>query len=144
MIQVPLNVKEISILFAKPWTKPTSAYATFVISTNSKSKTADLHKQWLQSLVDKPRAPILLYTDGSKMGEEVAAGYCQVSVQGRYIRAKNFSLGQRLEIMDAEVVAAYHALKDVPNQGLQGKEIHVFVDSQAALKRLQNISFTGG
>jgi hypothetical protein len=47
------------------------------------------------------------------MGEEVAAGYCQVSVQGRYIRAKNFSLGERLEIMDAELIAFYQALKDV-------------------------------
>jgi hypothetical protein len=79
-----------------PWSKPASASATFIISTNSKSGTADLHKQWLQSLVDKPRAPVLLYTDGSKMGEEVAAGYCEVSVQGSYIRAKNFSLGERL------------------------------------------------
>jgi ribonuclease HI len=74
----------------------------------------------------------------------VAAGYCQVSVQGRYIRAKNFSLGERLEIMDAELIAAYQALKDVQNQGLQGKEIHISVDSQAAMKRLQKISLAGG
>jgi ribonuclease HI len=78
------------------------------------------------------------------MGEEVAARYCQVSVQGRYIRAKNFSLRERLEIMVAELIAAYQALKDVQDQGLQGKDIHVFVDSQAALKRLQDISLTGG
>jgi ribonuclease HI len=38
--------------------------------------------------------------------------------------------------MDAELIAAYQALKDVQNEGLQGKEIHIFVDSQAALKRL--------
>jgi hypothetical protein len=49
------------------------------------------------------------------MGEEVAAGYCQVSVQGRYIWAKNFSLGERLEIMYAELIAFYQALKDVQN-----------------------------
>jgi hypothetical protein len=68
------------------------------------------------------------------MGEEVAAGYCQVSVQGRYIQAKNSSLGERLKIMDAQLIAAYNALKDVQNQGLQGEEMHIIVDIQAALK----------
>jgi hypothetical protein len=40
-----------------------------------------------QSLVDKLGAPIMLYTNGSKMDEKVAAGYCQVSVKRRYIWA---------------------------------------------------------
>ena len=101
------NVEEISILLAKPWSKPASAYATFSISTSSKSETAKLHKQWLLGLRNKAKEPILLYTDGSKIGEEVAARYCQVSVQGKYVKAKNFSLGEKLEIMDAELIAAY-------------------------------------
>jgi hypothetical protein len=66
----------ISILLAKPWSKPASAYAMFSISTSDKSETAKLYKQWLQSLQDKAKAPILLYTNGSKIGEGVAAGYC--------------------------------------------------------------------
>jgi hypothetical protein len=41
------------------------------------------------------------------MGEDVAAGYCQISVQGRYTVAKNISLGKKLEIMDAELAAVY-------------------------------------
>ena len=101
------NVKEISILLAKPWSKPASAYATFSISKSSKSETAEIHKQWLLDLRNKAKAPILLYTDGSKIGEEVAAGYCQVSVQGKYLQAKNFSLGEKLKIIDAELIAAY-------------------------------------
>jgi hypothetical protein len=44
--------------------------------------------------------------------------------------------------MDAKLTAAYQALKDIQNRGLQGKEIHVFVDSQATLKRLQKNSLT--
>jgi hypothetical protein len=138
------NVEEISILLAKPWSKPASAYATFNISTNDKSETAQLHKQWLQSLRDKAETPILLYTDGSKMGEDVAAGYCQISVQGGYTLTKNISLGKKLEIMDAELAAVYQALQDLYNQGMQGEDIHVFIDSQAAIKRLQKISLTGG
>jgi ribonuclease HI len=78
------------------------------------------------------------------MGEEVAAGYCQISVQGRYTQAKNISLGKKLEIMDAELAAIHQALQGLHDKGLQGEDIHVFVDSQAALKRLQKISFTGG
>lgn len=101
------NVEEISILLAKPWIKSALAYATFSISKSSKSKTAELHKEWLLGLRNKAKAPILLYTDGSKIREEVAAGYCQVSIQGKYIQAKNFSLGGKLEIMDAELIAAY-------------------------------------
>jgi ribonuclease HI len=53
-------------------------------------------------------------------------------------------MGERLEVMDAELVAAYHTPKDFQNQGLQGKEIHAFVDSQTALKRLPKISLTRG
>jgi hypothetical protein len=41
------------------------------------------------------------------MGEEVAAGYCQITTQGRYTRAKNISLGKKLEIMDAELTAVH-------------------------------------
>jgi hypothetical protein len=50
---------------------------------------------------------VTLYTNGSKMGEDVAAGYCQISVQGRYTLAKNISLGKKLEIIDAELAAVY-------------------------------------
>lgn len=69
----------------------------------------------------------MLYTDGSKIREDVAAGYCQVSTQGKFIQAKNFSLGNKLEIMDAELIAAYQALKNLRN--LQGEDIHIFIDS---------------
>ena len=56
---------------------------------------------------NKEREPTLLYTDSSKIGEDVAAGYCQTSVQGRYTQAKNISLGKKLEIIDAKLAAVY-------------------------------------
>jgi ribonuclease HI len=46
--------------------------------------------------------------------------------------------------MDAELAAVHKALQDLHDRGLQGEDIHVFIDSQAAIKRLQNISLTGG
>jgi ribonuclease HI len=138
------NVEEISILLAKPWSKPASAYATLTISTSSKDEAAKLHTQWLQGLENREKEPILLYTDGSKKGEEVAAGYCQVSLQGGYTQAKNISLGKKQEIMDAELAAIRQALQNLESQDVHRKEIHVFADSQAALKRLRTITLTGG
>ena len=64
------------MLLAKPWSKPVSAYATLTISTGNKDEAAELHTQWLQGLKNREKEPILLYTDGSKTGEDVAAGYC--------------------------------------------------------------------
>jgi hypothetical protein len=92
-IQEPFNVEEISIQLAKLWSKPASACATFIISTNSNSETVDLHKQWLRSLVDKLRAPILLYTDGSKMGNE----WLQDTVKTLY---KADTSGQRTSVWE--------------------------------------------
>jgi hypothetical protein len=46
------------------------------------------------------------------MGEEVIAGYCAISTQGKYTKARKISLGGKLEIMDAELAVIYEALKD--------------------------------
>jgi len=47
-----------------------------------------------------------------------------------------------MEIIDAELFAILKALQSLPYT--QGKQIYVFVDSQAALKRLDKVSTTGG
>ena len=46
--------------------------------------------------------------------------------------------------MDAELAAVYEALQNLHDRGLQGEDIHIFIDSQAAIKRLQKISLIGG
>jgi ribonuclease HI len=46
--------------------------------------------------------------------------------------------------MDAELAAVHQALQDLQDRDLQGEDIHIFIDSQAAIERLQNISLTGG
>jgi ribonuclease HI len=86
----------------------------------------------------------MLYTDGFKISDEVLVGYCQVSVKGKHMQVTNISLEGKLEIMDAELAPLSQALPELHNQGLQGEEIHIFVDSQAALKRLRKISLTRG
>ena len=46
--------------------------------------------------------------------------------------------------MDAELYAIQEALQYLANQDLLGEDVYIFVDSQAALKRLQNVSLQGG
>jgi hypothetical protein len=55
------------------------------------------------------------------MGEEVAAGYCAISAQGKYTKARSISLRGKLELIDAELVAIYEALKDLQKSRPIGK-----------------------
>jgi ribonuclease HI len=50
-----------------------------------------------------------------------------------------------MEIMDAELYAVYRALEHLKQQQrLEEKQVYIFIDSQAAIKRLQLNSLTGG
>jgi len=49
-----------------------------------------------------------------------------------------------MEIMDAELYAVYRALEHLKQQRLEEKQVYIFIDSQAAIKRLQLNSLTGG
>ena len=46
--------------------------------------------------------------------------------------------------MDAELYAVYRALEYLKQQRLEEKQVYIFIDSQAAIKRLQLNSLTGG
>ena len=49
-----------------------------------------------------------------------------------------------MEIMDAEIYVVYRALEHLIQQRLEEKQVYIFIDSQAAIKRLQLSSLTGG
>ena len=46
--------------------------------------------------------------------------------------------------MDAELYAVYRALEHLKQQRLEEKQVYIFIDSQAAIKRLQLKSLIGG
>jgi ribonuclease HI len=46
-----------------------------------------------------------------------------------------------MKIIDAELYAVYRALEYLKQQRLEEKQVYIFMDSQAAIKRLQ---LTGG
>jgi ribonuclease HI len=142
--------EKISYLWAKPWDKPITSYATLAISTASKQDTAKQHTTLIHELATQElREPLLFYTDGSKKDNKTAAAYCLLQQQGqgqgqgqRYTKATNQNLGEYMEIMDAELFAVYKALESIPYATQE--QIYVFIDSQAALKRLDKVSTTGG
>ena len=41
-----------------------------------------------------------------------------------------------MEIMDAKLYAVYRALEHLKQQRLEEKQVYIFIDSQAAIKRL--------
>ncbi len=49
-----------------------------------------------------------------------------------------------MEIIDIELYAVYRALEHLKQQRLEEKQVYIFIDSQAAIKRLQLNSLTGG
>ena len=49
-----------------------------------------------------------------------------------------------MEIINAELYAVYRALEQLKPQGLEEKKVYIFIDSQAAIKRLQLNALTGG
>ena len=46
--------------------------------------------------------------------------------------------------MDAELYAVYRALKHLKQQRLEEKQVYIFINNQAAIKRLQINFLTGG
>ena len=49
-----------------------------------------------------------------------------------------------MEIINAELYAVYRALEHLKQQRLKEKQVYIFINSQAAIKRLQFNSLTGG
>lgn len=136
------NVEKVSIKCQQPWAQPISA--RFHINSKAKTEAAEEHLRLLSSLRDdiSTNKIQVFYTDGSKKNDKNAAGACRVA-DNRVLSAKNWFLGTGLEIMDSELVAIQKTLANVTCTGAT-EAIYVFVDSQAAIKRLQKHSLTGG
>ena len=49
-----------------------------------------------------------------------------------------------MEIMDAKLYTVYRALEHLKQQRLEEKQVYIFIDSQAAIKRLQLNYLTEG
>src|SRR6266576_6921024 len=126
------KIERISLKWQKPWAPPISA--SFSISKGSKEEAAQEHLR----LVD------IYYTDGSKDNKSNAAAVYKIGERNRIKYAINWNLGPYIKIMDVELYAVYRALEHLKQQRLKEKQVYIFIDCQAAIKRLNLNSLTGG
>jgi ribonuclease HI len=112
----------------------------------SKPEAARAHNRALRDLQDIFSSAVIYYTDGSKGaiptgGPEVTAcSMCRIEPENRISAAGSWNLGYGCTIADAETFAVWKALQDAfQNRALlRGLfDIHIFVDSAAAIQRLQ-------
>ena len=77
-----------------------------------------------------------LYTKQEKETELNIAAICKIGETNRIKYATNQNLGPYIEIIDTELYAVYRALEHLKQQRLKEKKVYIFIDSQAAIKRL--------
>jgi len=118
----------------------------YIYGEGSKEEAAQEHLKLLENLQEPLEWDLIdvYYTDGSKDSKSNAAAIYKIGETNRIKYATNWNLGPYIEIMDAELYAVYRALEHLKQQRLKEKQVYIFIDSQAAIKRLQLNSLTGG
>ena len=123
------------------WEAPWTTFpAKFVISKESKKKEAVVHAEFLEDIqVFEGNLAKVYYTDGSQKDNIASSALCRLNHIGGFDIAKSWNLGKGLEVADAKVYAITKALSSVLQGPLKDiRSIYIFVDSQAAISRLQN------
>jgi ribonuclease HI len=88
-----------------------------------------------------------VYTDGSKMGttledQQAGAGAVLLNEDDAHLITLCEHLGDKCTVYQAEMRAIQMACQCLLDLQVQGKEIHFFVDNQAALKTVMNNHYT--
>src|SRR6266478_9710711 len=138
------KIERISLDWQKPWSPPISAF--FSISRGSKEEAAQEHLRLVENLQESLEWDLvdIYYTDGSIDSKLSIAAIYKIGERNRIKYTTNWNLGPYMEIIDAELYAVYRALEHLKQQRLKEKQVYIFIDSQAAIKRLQLNSLTGG
>jgi len=105
---------------------------------SSKEEAAQEHLKLVENLQDSLEWDLvdIYYTDSSKDSKLSAAAVCKIGERNRIKYAINWNLGPYMEIIDVELYVVYRALKHLKQQRLEEKKVYIFIDSQAAIKRL--------
>src|SRR6266567_893999 len=138
------KIERISLKSQKPWAPSISA--SFSILKGSKEEAVQEYLRLVENLQESLEWDLvdIYYTDGSKDNKSNAAAVYKIGERNRIKYATNWNLRPYIEIMDAELYAVYRALEHLKQQRLKEKQVYIFIDSQAAIKRLQLNSLTGG
>ena len=131
------NIEELHADWQAPWTV---FPAKFTISQSSKEHEATAHADLLDNInIFERESAMVYYTDGSQKNAATSAAVCRLGRQGGFDLAKSWNLGKGMEIADAEVFAVTKALSlAARNPSEDIHTVYIFVDSQAAISRLQN------
>ena len=137
LVQGNWNIEKPYADWEAPWT---TFPATFVVTKQTKEDEANAHNALLNDIqLLQGDAAQIFYTDGSQKKTATAAGVCRMEPEGGFDITKHWSLGEGIEIADAEVFAVSKALAlALENIDTQTRLIYIFVDSQAAIARLQS------
>ena len=114
--------------------------ANFVISKQTKEAETATHNSLLENIILlEGETAKVYYTDGSQKHTKTSAAFCRIGHEGGFDMAKNWNLGDGMEVADAEVFAIQKALFSASQDFDQyTRSVYIFVDSQAAITRLQN------
>ena len=138
--------EHVSNQWEQPWTPGFPANFQVIPGTTKATHELTLDQIDRNNLIK----PLVGYTDGSKgsatnKGDSLQTGSSIALYRSDHlINAGCWNLGPELEVADAEVFAAYRALKQAYKVLKAEKErnqtaanLYLFIDSQAAIKRLQ-------
>ena len=114
--------------------------AEFTVSSKTKKREAVAHAGLLKNIqLYQGNTATLYYTDGSQRDTTAAAAVCRIGEHGGFDLAKSWNLGSGVEVADAEVFAVQKALTLACQDCSSNiRLIYIFVDSQAAIARLQS------
>ena len=114
--------------------------AEFTVSSKTKKREAVAHAGLLENIqLYQGNTATLYYTDGSQRDTTAAAAVCRIGEHGGFDLAKSWNLGSGVEVADAEVFAVQKALTLACQDCSSNiRSIYIFVDSQAAIARLQS------
>lgn len=99
--------------------------------------TFPTREDWDNGIIDS-RNGISIYTDGSKLDEQVGGGFHSEEL-GASI---SFRLPDHCSVFQAEIIAIREGLLALKENVLTTREINIYSDSQAALKSLQSPKIT--
>ena len=132
------DIESSSIDEAPPWTETS---VKIMISDNSKDDTAKAHTQQVARLLaDKKN--IIAYSDGSMCQDKVGTG-AVIYIPGLPAIELSIPMGCQVEVYDAELlgikIAANKALHTIKSNGWKRKNVWIFVDNQAAIRRVTSL-----
>ena len=130
-----------------PWSENLASLINIQISELNKKKTAISHHNKIQNILAKnqDKSNIIIYSDGFKNEQnKLGAGIIYII---DFVKNQSFSwnLGVGMKVFDAELFAIEKAFKIVwENKQLNTNKVWIFLNSQAAIKKLVNSSLKAG